>query len=112
MDSIQKALIKVGRKDLAQEYYTKVAARKNPDDWKKNFIVIGDSVSMAIEVVAAENDGWRAEVGFSKGGMVIEDPVFILKSEWAKSFEAAETIAKSMARKYKIKWQPKPYGKH
>jgi len=29
MDNIQKALIKIGRKDLAQEYYFKVKSNKN-----------------------------------------------------------------------------------
>ena len=86
-------------------------ARDNPDDWKKNFIVLGGKVTLAVEVIAAEANGWRTDVGFSKDGMVIESPKQILKSDWSKTFEEAEKKAKSFARSYGISWNPRPYGK-
>jgi len=84
--------------------------RLNPNDWKNNFIVLGDKYFIAVEVIAAENDGWRVEVGFSKNGMVVEDPKQIIKSDWKKTFEIASKEAKILAKKYNIKWEPKPYG--
>ena len=85
-------------------------ARMNPEDWKKNFIVVGNPYYVCVQVVAAENGGWRAEVGFSKDGMVIEDPKQAMKSEWTKTFEGAENIAKQLSKTFGISWNPKPYG--
>lgn len=85
-------------------------ARENPDDWKKNFITIGNKVFSVVQVIAAENDGWRVEYGYSKGGKVIEDPKQILRSDWHRTFELAEKNAKAMAKLFDVKWKPKPYG--
>lgn len=79
--------------------------------WKQNFLVKGPFKMLVVQVIAAENNGWRAEVGYSNGGMVIEDPKQTFKSTWAANLEAVTKIAKSMARQHKIKWKPGPYGK-
>jgi hypothetical protein len=63
-----------------------------------------------INVIAAEANGWRVEVGYSFGGKVIENPKQSISSEWVNTFEGAEKLAKSKAKIHKIKWNKKPYG--
>jgi len=86
-------------------------AEDGEERWRKNFIITGP-VTLAIEVIAAEADGWRAEIGLSEGGKVIENgkrsPA--VKSVWSKNFEAAEGQAKKWARQFGLVWKPKPYG--
>jgi hypothetical protein len=101
-------------KDLVEKYLNSVdinEARTNPDDYLKNFIVIGKQVFLAIDVITAENNGWRAEVGISQSGMVIEDPKYTFKSSWFSTFEQAEKAALGMAKDMKVNWNPKPYGR-
>lgn len=75
--------------------------------WKDNFVVTAP-VTLAVAVTAAENNGWRAEVGVSQGGKVIERQPFSTK--WFKTFEEAKKEAKRLARVNKIQFKPKPYG--
>lgn len=75
--------------------------------WKYNFTAGSKTATLLIEVIAAENDGWRARLGISDGGKVIEETA--LQSEWFQSFEEAKIQAKIFARKYRIKWEPKHF---
>lgn len=56
MDAIQKALIKVGRKDLAQEYFKKCQSKrgliKEARDWQKNIRL--SSLGMTIEILTGD----------------------------------------------------------
>jgi hypothetical protein len=93
------------------KFFKKEEARTNPDDWKKNFIVPGPKATIMVSVIAAENDGWRAEAGVSLGGKVIESPKQAFESNWVQTFEAAENKAKGMCRTFKCPWKGrKPYG--
>jgi hypothetical protein len=78
------------------------------DRWQYNFIGGQDKVTMMVTVIAAEAQGWRAELGISFGGKVIDKGA--IKSEWSRDFESAVKVARSMARKAGIKWAPKHYS--
>jgi len=82
----------------------KVAAE---DRWQYNFIGGTGKVTLMVSVTAAENNGWRADVGLSQGGKVIEKSSFV--SVWKSDFEEAAKAAKSLARKYKIRWKPQHF---
>jgi len=86
-------------------------AADTEERWKRNVISVGPKMALVVQITAAEANGWRTDVGFSKGGKVIEDPAYSLKSDWVATYEAAEKAAKTYARKFKIKWKPVPYGK-
>lgn len=53
MDAIQKALIKIGRKDLAQEYYIKVADRSNysASDWVKQVEIMLKKIHTSLDQI-------------------------------------------------------------
>jgi hypothetical protein len=90
--------------DLSQ----RIAGRAFIDDWKYNFIGGQAQVTLMVSVIAAESNGWRAELGISEGGKVIDHGA--MQSEWSRSFEGAVSVAKTMAKKAKIKWSPKHYS--
>lgn len=83
---------------------------QGPDRWKKNFIVLGPQGTIVVQVIAAENNGWRSESGVSKTGKVIERNDQMFKSTWHQTFWDAEDNAIKMARKLGIRWKPQPYG--
>jgi len=92
--------------DLRWKTNTKTAADK--ERWKYNFVGGSDKVTLMVQVIAAESDGWRTEVGISRGGKVIERDS--IRTVWAKTFEEAVKTAKKLARQYKIKWRPAHYS--
>jgi hypothetical protein len=51
MDEIQKVLIKSGRKDLAQQYYEKVAISKQANGWDALVTEVGDRKITSVEVL-------------------------------------------------------------
>ena len=78
------------------------------DRWMYNFVGGMVQKNLMVEVVAAENNGWRAGVGISDGGKVIEKNW--IKSEWFRDFPSAVKQAKSWSRIYKIPWRPRHYS--
>jgi len=91
-----------------QEALERQAAEAADQRWQYNFIGGQNQVTMMVSVTAAEADGWRADLGISEGGKVIDHGS--IKSEWARTFEGAVSLAKSMAKKAKITWSPKHYS--
>ena len=89
---------------IADRYMNKTADNER---WQYNFIVTSQK-TLAVEVIAAENNGWRAELGITEGGKVIEGET--LNTAWSRSFDGAVEQAKAWARLYKIAWQPRHYG--
>ena len=66
MDQIQRELIKLGRKDLAQEYFEKIAAKK----WKVKSLKSNPKITNIIEKIVNEHsDGGNVkftDYGFGK----------------------------------------------
>ena len=95
---------------LVQTYRRASSPRTAADSerWMYNFIGGAAQKTLLVEVVAAENNGWRARVGLSEGGKVIEKHG--LSGEWFHDFAGAVKHAKSLARKYKIPWNPQHYS--
>ena len=66
MDKIQKALIKAGRKDLAQEYYLKVAEVKTPNlDLKYGKMAVEGVLKRKLDWIRIKKFHSRPVIGFA-----------------------------------------------
>jgi len=98
MDKIQKTLIKAGHKDLAQEYYNKIAKAPEPEDALKFFQKRLPIYKMLIKAIPSDKK-WGVEEEAEKNRKKVIDLVKRMKNDIKK----LENIKNSLRHVFAIR---------